>query len=54
MKLNLTFVSFNGSDKEFKVVAYGDKDSLFAVAKAVQDENFCTNIYLSEEKKDNQ
>lgn len=54
MKLNLVFVPFDGSDKEFKIVAYGDKDALVSVLKGVQVLNFCTNVYLSEEKKDNQ
>lgn len=54
MKLNLSFIPFSGSDKdkEFKLVAYGDKDALCAAAKAIQEFNFCVNVYLSEEKKD--
>lgn len=52
MKLNITFVPFSGDDKEFKVMAYGDKDALVEVVKGVQQNNFCTNVYLSDDKKD--
>lgn len=54
MKLNLTFVPFSGPDmdKELKLVAYGDKDAVCAAAKAIQEFNFCINVYMTEENKE--
>ena len=52
MKLNISFVPFSGEDKEFKFVSYGEKDALFNVCKALQMYAFCTNVYLTEDKKE--
>lgn len=52
MKLNVTFVPFD-KDCEFKIVAYGDNPAIFEVAKALQSNAFCTNVYMTEENKDN-
>lgn len=54
MKLNLTFVPFSGEDVEHKIVCYGDKESLVKVVLCVQERNICTNVYLSEDKTDEQ
>lgn len=50
MKLNVTFVPFD-KDCELKIVAYGEKDAVLETAKALQNNAFCTNVYMTEEKE---
>ena len=52
MKLNLSFVPYNGVDKEFRVVCFGEKEDLIQLSKNVQLHNFCTNVFMTEDKKE--